>query len=166
MKLPAGETLAERLRPARNADLPEPPPTLAVVGGAPMPGNFGSPARAPLPPPVAPAAPPSPAGQRQAAPSAGRIGGQVQSAKLISRKDPVYPPMARQARVRGVVRVEASVGKDGKVTAVKVINGHPLLQQAAADAVKQWVYSPTLLNGQAVEFTTHVEVGFNLAGAN
>jgi protein TonB len=52
------------------------------------------------------------------------------------------------------------------VKAVKVINGHPLLQQAAADAVKQWIYSPTLLNGQPVEFTTHVEVGFNLSGAN
>lgn len=158
LQLPAG-TLAGRLRPARAEDLPEPPPTLAVVGGAQMPGNFGSTVRAPLPPPPPAAAPVKPA-------SNAKIGGQVQQARLLSRKDPVYPPMARQARVRGVVRVEATVGKDGRVRAVKVVSGHPLLQQAAADAVKQWVYSPTLLNGQPVEFTTHVEVGFNLAGSN
>ncbi len=157
LQLPAGTSLAERLRPARSTDLPEPPPTLAVVGGAQMPGNFGSTVRAPLPPPP-------PAAQKPA-PKA-KIGGKVQPARLISRKDPVYPPMARQARVRGVVRVEATVGTDGRVRAVKVVNGHPLLQQAAADAVKQWVYSPMLLNGQPVEFTTHVEVGFNLSGNN
>ena len=81
-------------------------------------------------------------------------------ASLVSQVKPVYPPLARQARVSGVVILEAVIGKDGSVAEIKVISGHPLLQQAAIDAVSQWKYKPTLLNGEPVEVVTTVTVNF------
>jgi protein TonB len=78
----------------------------------------------------------------------------------IVKVQPVYPPLAKQARIQGVVILEAIIGKDGAVTEVKVISGHPLLQQAAIDAVSQWKYKPTLLNGEPVEVVTTVTVNF------
>ena len=80
----------------------------------------------------------------------------------MRRVDAVYPPMARQARVAGVVRIQATIGKDGKVKKVEVLSGPPLLKQAAIDAVQKWVYSPSLLNGVAVESNTDIDVSFNL----
>ena len=78
----------------------------------------------------------------------------------IVKVQPAYPPLAKQARIQGVVILEAIIGKDGAVTEVKVISGHPLLQQAAIDAVSQWKYKPTLLNGEPVEVVTTVTVNF------
>jgi len=75
----------------------------------------------------------------------------------------VYPPLAKQARIQGVVILEAVIGKDGSVYEVHVISGHPLLQQAAIDAVWQWKYKPTMLNGEAVEVVTTVTVNFAFA---
>jgi protein TonB len=92
-----------------------------------------------------------------------RIGGKVQEPKLLRRVDAVYPPMARQARVGGVVRIQATIAKDGKVKKIEVLSGPPLLRQAAMDAVQKWVYSPSLLNGSPVEATTDVDVNFNLS---
>jgi len=116
-------------------------------------------------PPAQPAAeapkPTTPAAAAAAAPPT-RVGGVVQEAKLIRRRDPVYPPLARQARLQGVVRLEAVIGPDGRVEQVQAISGPPLLRQAAMDAVKQWVYQPSLLNGQPVRVTTQVEVNFTL----
>lgn len=83
-------------------------------------------------------------------------------ASLINQVKPVYPPLARQARVSGVVILEAVIGKDGSIAEVKVISGHPLLQQAAIDAVSQWKYKPTLLNNEPVEVQTTVTVTFSL----
>jgi protein TonB len=91
-----------------------------------------------------------------------KVGGNVQEAKLVRRTTPVYPPLARQARVTGVVRVEATVGRDGKITQAAAVSGPPLLRQAAADAVRQWLYQPSLLNGQPVEVVTQVDVTFSL----
>jgi len=88
----------------------------------------------------------------------------VQSAKLMAQPKPVYPPLARQARIQGTVRLEAEISKDGTIENLKVISGHPLLIQAALDAVKQWRYQPTLLNGVAVEVVTTVDVNFTLGG--
>jgi protein TonB len=79
---------------------------------------------------------------------------------LLQQVKPVYPPLAKQARIQGVVVLEAIIGKDGAVSEVKVITGHPLLQQAAIDAVSQWKYKPTLLNGEPVEVVTTVTVNF------
>jgi len=91
-----------------------------------------------------------------------RVGGNVQQAKLLRQVTPAYPVLARQARISGVVQVEATVGRDGKVLKAAALNGPPLLRQAAVDAVRQWTYQPTTLNGQPVEVVTQVNVTFNL----
>ncbi len=91
-----------------------------------------------------------------------RVGSEVQHAKLLQHPEPVYPPLALQARISGVVKLNAIIGKDGTVENLTVASGHPLLVPPAMDAVKQWVYTPTLLNGQAVEVATQIEVNFSL----
>jgi len=92
-----------------------------------------------------------------------RVGGNVQQTKLLQQPRPIYPPLAQEARISGVVRLNAIIGKDGTVENLTVASGHPLLVPAAMQAVKQWVYAPTLLNGQAVEVVTQVEVNFTLS---
>jgi protein TonB len=92
------------------------------------------------------------------------VGGQVQSAKIVSQPRPVYPPLARQARIQGTVRLEAVISKEGSVEELKVISGHPLLIQSALAAVQQWRYEPTLLNGVPVEVITTIDVNFTLGG--
>jgi TonB family protein len=87
--------------------------------------------------------------------------GNIQPA-LISRVEPVYPPLAKQAHVQGTVDLSAIIGKDGHVQDLKVVRGHPLLVQAALDAVNQWVYKPTLMNGEPVEIATDIQVNFAL----
>ena len=91
-----------------------------------------------------------------------RVGSAVQKAKLVQHTEPIYPPLAMQARISGVVRLNVVIGKDGTVENLTVASGHPLLVPAAMEAVKQWVYQPTLLNGQPVEVVTQVEVSFAL----
>ena len=92
-----------------------------------------------------------------------RVGGKVQAAKIVHQVTPVYPPLARQARISGIVRLEAVISRSGMIESLQVMSGHPLLTQAALDAVRQWVYQPTLLNGQPVEVVTQIEVNFKLA---
>jgi TonB family protein len=92
-----------------------------------------------------------------------RVGGQVQAALAVSKIQAVYPPLAKQARIQGIVRLEALIGRQGKVENLKVISGHPLLVQAALDAVRQWQYKPTFLDGEAVEVITTIDVNFSLA---
>lgn len=89
-------------------------------------------------------------------------GGAVTAASLINRVQPVYPPLARQTRVSGTVRLHAIISKDGTVQQLEVLQGHPLLVQAALDAVRQWRYRPTLLNGEPVEVDTTIDVIFSL----
>jgi periplasmic protein TonB len=91
------------------------------------------------------------------------VGGQVQAAHLVNKVQPSYPPLARQTRISGTVKLHAIIGKDGVVTQLQVISGHPLLVQSALDAVKQWRYQPTLLNGEPVEVDTEIDVIFSLA---
>ncbi len=92
-----------------------------------------------------------------------RVGGQVLEAKIIRRVIPAYPPLARQARVQGVVRLDGIISRDGTIHQLRVISGHPLLVQAAVDAVRQWVYRPTFLNGEAVEVQAPIDVNFTLS---
>lgn len=92
-----------------------------------------------------------------------RVGSNVQERKLLQHPEPVYPPLAMQARISGVVHLNAIIAKDGTVENLTVASGHPLLVPAALDAVKQWLYQPTLLNGQPVEVLTQIEVNFTLA---
>ncbi len=100
----------------------------------------------------------------KATPTRIRQGGNVQQAKLINQVRPVYPPLARQARIQGTVRLQAIIAKDGTVIQLEVLSGHPLLVQSALDAVRQWRYQPTLLNGDPVEVVTTVDVVFTLGG--
>ncbi len=96
-------------------------------------------------------------------PGAIRVGGNIQQTKLTSQVRPEYPALAKQARIQGVVHLFAVIGKDGAVKSLTVISGHPLLIQAAMEAVRQWTYATTLLNGQPVEVATQIDVNFTLS---
>jgi protein TonB len=91
-----------------------------------------------------------------------RVGGNVQQANLIRKITPIYPPLAKQARIQGTVRFTAIIGKDGSIQNLQLVSGHPLLVPAAQDAVRQWLYRPTLLNGEPVEVITQIDVNFTL----
>ena len=91
-----------------------------------------------------------------------RVVSDVQAAKLIKKVIPIYPPLARQARVSGTVRLLGVIAKDGTIQQLQVVSGHPLLVPSALDAVRQWIYRPTLLNGQAVEVIAPIDVNFTL----
>ena len=83
---------------------------------------------------------------------------------LLRRVDPVYPPLARNARIQGPVVLEAVIGKDGAMENLRVISGHPMLAPAAVQAVSQWRYRPYMLNGEAIEVETQITVNFVLGG--
>jgi protein TonB len=172
----AGRLMAPKAIPKDIAMIKEEelPPTMAgnvgVVGGVPggVPGGapggviggiIGAvPSAAPPPPP-----PPVKKEEKPATPQRIRVGGNVQSAKLIRQPKPVYPPLAKQARIQGTVRFTAIIGKDGTIQNLQLISGHPLLVPSATEAVKQWVYQPTQLNGEAVEVVTQIDVNFTLS---
>lgn len=145
------ESLSQRLRPAKATDLPEAPGLTASAPAVPvaLPGFGATPG---IPAPAIPR--PATSG------STVKAGGQLQQAQLISSKAPDYPLVAKQAHVQGVVVVSATVGVDGKVKSASAVSGPPLLQKAAVDAVRQWTYKPTTLNGAPVESETRVEVRF------
>jgi TonB family protein len=105
-----------------------------------------------------PAVPPAADGTKRI-----NIGGNVQQAKLISQERPVYPPLAKQSRISGVVHLAAVIGKEGNVIDLRVISGHPLLIPSAIGAVKNWVYQVTLLNGEPVEVSTQIDVNYTLS---
>ena len=110
-----------------------------VVGGLPE-------APPPPPPPTAPV----------------RVGGNIKQPNKTKDVKPVYPPIAQSARVQGVVIIEATIGPDGRVKEAKVLRSIPLLDAAALDAVKQWQFTPTLLNGVPVPVIMTVTVNFTL----
>ena len=148
-----------------------PPPAqgianVGVVGGFGVAGGVSggvisgilasTPVVAPPPPPPVKKAPPPP--------KRIRVGGAVQKANLIRQVRPVYPPLARQARIQGTVKLTAIIARNGTIQKLEVLSGHPLLIPSALQAVKQWRYKPTLLNGQPVEVVTQVDVNFTLTG--
>jgi protein TonB len=91
-----------------------------------------------------------------------RVGGQIKAPKVVHRVAPEYPPLAQQARLQGLVILEAHVDTTGRVREVTVLRGQPLFDEAATAAVKQWRYMPLLLNGQPQEFLLTVTLKFNL----
>ena len=105
-----------------------------------------------------PEVPPPPAAPR--API--RTGGALKPPALITRVPPVYPGIAVSAKIEGVVILEATVGRDGRVEEVRVLRSVPLLDKAARDAVFQWEYAPLLLNGKPERFILTVTLTFNL----
>jgi protein TonB len=91
-----------------------------------------------------------------------RVASDLQQAKLVSNTMPVYPVLAKRGRVEGTVRLTATIGKDGSVEKLETVSGHPILEQAAVEAVKKWRYKPTMLNGEPVEVVTTIDVVFKL----
>jgi TonB family protein len=92
-----------------------------------------------------------------------RVGGNVQANNLVHKVQPAYPPLARQARIQGTVRFTATIGKDGHIIDLSLVSGHPLLVPAATEAVQQWIYRPTLLNGNPIEVVTVIDINFTLS---
>jgi protein TonB len=136
---------------------PDAPPSIGVssVGeGANQVGSFLS----NMP------APPAPKPDHAIAPPSVpiRVGGTVQMAKLIRKVIPEYPPLAKAARISGVVHLIGIIAKDGTIRNLQLVGGHPMLAHAAVEAVEQWVYEPTLLNGEPVEVIAPIEVSFTL----
>lgn len=158
------------------ASLPRPSYTNAVVWGPEIPdaplANDGigiglpisglateMPVRlAPTPPPPPKPDPPSTTSPREPI----KVGGDVQAAKILRKILPSYPPLARAARISGVVQLIGIIARDGTIRNLQVVSGHPLLTRAALEAVQQWVYRPTLLNGEAVEVMAPIDVNFTL----
>lgn len=132
-------------------------PTTGVPGGLDWLTEI-RPFIAALPPVVA--APPRVAPKEPAQPT--RVSSGVLAAKLIKQVIPVYPPLAKQTHVSGTVHLLGVVGKDGTIQQLQVIDGHPLLRGAALEAVRQWLYRPTYLNGEPVEVIAPIEVRFIL----
>jgi protein TonB len=124
-------------------------PADSVVAG--VPGGFRGPGES-APPPPEPLPPVQPV----------RVGGAIRPPTKVHHVMPAYPQIARDARKAGIVILEAVVNEDGAVRDVRVLRSEPLLDQAAIDAVKQWRFSPTLLNGQAIPIVMTVTVAFTL----
>jgi protein TonB len=108
------------------------------------------------PPPVVKPAPPEPVKRLRAT-------GNVRFASLVYRVMPVYPEQARQSRIQGLVRLEGIIAKDGTVQQLRVVSGHPWLAPAALEAVRQWRYRPTYLNGEPIEVQIPIDVNFTLS---
>lgn len=91
-----------------------------------------------------------------------KVGGAVQSVMIVNKVLPIYPAAAKAAGIQGVVHLSAIIGADGTVHELNVLSGPPELVEAATDAVKQWVYRPTLLNGDPVQVETTIDINFTL----
>lgn len=142
-----------------------------VVGGVPggIPGVGGGgtgflsgalPVAAPPPPPPPP---PKVVAAAPGEPKQITVGGDVEAAMLLQQVRPVYPAMARTARIAGNVRMKAVIGTDGRIKNLVLVSGPPMLVDAAMNAVRQWVYKPTVLDGMLVEVNTEIIVRFGLA---
>jgi len=171
----AGRLMAPKEIPKQIAVIKEdelPPPASGVsggvvggvggVGGGAVGGVLGGiiggiPAAAPPPPP-----PPPPAAKKEAAVQRIKVGGNVQGAMILKKTPPIYPALAKSARVQGVVHLAAIIAKDGTIQELHALGGPALLIQAAMDAVKTWVYRPTMLNGEPVQVETTIDVNFTL----
>ena len=133
------------------------PPGIQLAGDGAGVGPTLFEGRVNIKPPVTrPPDPPKPSAPIQ-------VSGGVQMAKLVKQVIPTYPPLARSARIYGVVHLVGIIGKDGTIRNLQLIDGHPLLARAALDAVSQWIYKPTLLSGEPVEVICPIDVTFTLS---
>jgi protein TonB len=121
------------------------------TGNGILNGIIGSGGSGPPPPPTK-------------APSRIRVGGNVQAASLVNKVTPQYPPIAKTAHVSGTVVLHAIIAKDGSIQELQYMSGPPLLMKSAMDAVREWRYKPTMLNGDPVEVDTTISVVFSLGG--
>jgi TonB family protein len=93
------------------------------------------------------------------------MAGFVTEGRLLTRVQPVYPPLARQARIQGTVVLKAIISREGSIENLTVVSGHPFLVPAALDAVKQWKYRPYFFNDEPVEVDTEISVNFALSSS-
>ena len=91
-----------------------------------------------------------------------RVGGEIKPPTKIRNVNAVYPPAAMEQKVQGVVILEARIEPDGTVSRTRVLRSIPMLDDAAKEAVGQWTFTPTLLNGQAIPLVMTVTVNFTL----
>jgi TonB family protein len=160
----AGPASNEAAPPSLSPANPPPPAPLPSSAPTPRPRVAPRAATPTHPPATEPAArptvttPPEP----PAPPQPLRVGGEIREPRRLKDVKPTYPPIAQQARVQGIVILEATIGAQGNVTDVRVLRSIPMLDQAALDAVKQWVYAPTLVNGVPVPVIMTVTVKFTL----
>lgn len=146
---------------------PAGPITTGVEGGTGIPGSPNIEGLVGAIPRVAPP-PPQPkveAVEKKPEPVVAKrvtVSSGVQAAKIINRVLPVYPALAKQARISGSVKLMGVLSRDGRIMQLQVLSGHPLLVKAAVDAVSQWIYQPTLLNGEPVEVIAPIDVNFVL----
>src|SRR3979411_1488331 len=169
-KLMQPKAIPKEITMIKEEELPAATGVQGVVGGAPgggpggvaggvIGGIIGSvPTAAPPPPP-----PPKGEAPKPVNPQRSRVGGNVQAAVARRAPPPAPTPLAKQARIQGVVKLNAVIGKDGAIQDLKAVSGHPLLVPAALEAVRQWLYKPTLLNGEPVEVVTVIDVNFTLS---
>jgi protein TonB len=133
--------------------MPGTEPRMVAHGGPAIPAGQGG-------IPMAPPPPPPPPGWGV---GAVRVGGNVKAPEKTRHVAPVYPPIAQSAAVQGVVILETVIGRDGKVQDARVLRSIPLLDQAAIDAVRQWEFTPTMLNGAPVPVIMTVTIQFTLS---
>lgn len=94
------------------------------------------------------------------------IGGRLEPAVLLAQTKPAYPPLARTARVEGIVVLEGTINVRGRVENIRIVSGHPMLVDAAVKALEKWKYSPAKLNGQIISSPLRVQVSFKIEYAN
>jgi protein TonB len=168
-RLMAPKNIPKEIAMIKEEEMPPPSAGAGVVGGVPggVPGGAGGGVIGGIIGSVPTAAPPPPPAKKEepkpVTPQRIRVGGNVQAANLVRKVTPTYPPLAKQARVQGTVRFQAIIGKDGTIQNLQLVSGHPLLVPSATEAVKQWLYKPTLLNGEPVEVITQIDVNFTLS---
>jgi protein TonB len=151
----AARTFAPPVAGTRPVDttIVEAPPSLSAAGPS-VPTIAALPAR------VAP--PPQPAASRASAPRQIAVSGKVQATRLSKQITPEYPALAKATRVQGLVRFRATIATDGQIKSLVLLGGPPPLVKGATDAVKQWHYQPTIVDGVPVEVVTDIEVAFTL----
>jgi protein TonB len=151
------------ITPTRVVDAPTIDPDFpALSGSSTTPFGPSLNTAVSLPPQAVPQPPPAPVQPKPVISGPLRVSEGVQGARLTFGPHPAYPQIAIAARSQGTVKLEAIIAADGSIRNLRVISGPPLLVNAARDAVWQWRYHPTLLNGVAVEVLTEIDVNFTL----
>ncbi|MGB9009203.1 MAG: energy transducer TonB [Candidatus Acidiferrales bacterium] len=158
----APTVIPKKVEMIKEEEMPPDVGAVGVVGGVPggIPGGQAGGVLGGIIGGTGSALPPPP----KASPSRIRVGGNVAAAKLIRQVTPIYPTIAKTAHISGTVILHAIIAKDGTIQELTYVSGPPLLMRNAMDAVRQWRYNPTLLNGEPVEVDTTISVVFTLGG--
>ena len=163
----APRSIPKEVAMIKDEEIPPPASVGGVIGGVPggvpggvMGGVIGgivAAVAAPAPPP-----PPIEKPKKVDVPQQVRVSGAIQAGMLARQVQPDYPMLARRARIEGTVVLKAIIARDGSVKQLTLISGQPLLVEAAMNAVREWRYKPTFLNGEPVEVVTEVDVNFHM----